>query len=57
MEKTEVQIFVSDSQKDNYQYFLADSQGSKIIDSINGKLWTLNDYLHYLCTVKYNSVL
>lgn len=29
-----------------YEYFLADPQGSKLINSINGKPWNLAEYIH-----------
>lgn len=29
-----------------FEYFLADPQGSKLINSINGKPWNLAEYIH-----------
>ena len=46
VKKAKEQFFPSD-QVDEHKYrFLADAQGSKIIDTIEGKPWTLNEYLH-----------
>ena len=48
IKKAKEQFFVDDMQATNnpHRYFLADSQGSKIIDTIAGKPWNLNEYLH-----------
>ena len=48
VKKAKEQSFVDDMQATNnrHRYFLADSQGSKIIDTIAGKPWNLIQYLH-----------
>ena len=44
--KAKQQFFASDVGKEGYEYFLADPQGSKLPDTINGKAWNLSEYIH-----------
>ena len=42
--KAKQQFFASDVDKERYEYFLADPQGSKLTDTINRKPWNLSEY-------------
>lgn len=44
--KAKQQFFASDVDKGDCTYFLADPQGSKLPDTINGKPWNLSEYVH-----------
>ena len=44
--KAKQQFFASDVDKEGYEYFLADPQGSKLPDTINGNPWNLSEYIH-----------
>ena len=44
--KAKQQFFASDVDKDDSTYFLADPQGSKLPDTIDGKAWHLSEYVH-----------
>ena len=38
--------FNTDTDEDRYEYFLANPQGSKLMNSIAGKPWSLAQYIH-----------
>ena len=46
--KAKEQFFANDLQlsDDPHEYFLADAQGSKLMNNIGGKPWNLTEYLH-----------
>ena len=44
--KEKQQFFASDVDKEGYEYFLADPQGSRLPDTINGKPWNLSEYIY-----------
>ena len=41
-----IKEFFNSSGNQRYNYFLADTQGSKLPDNIDGAAWTLGEYLH-----------
>ena len=41
-----IKEFFPSSDNQRYKYFLADAQGIKLPDDIDGAAWTLGEYLH-----------
>jgi len=59
LEKGKALFFKSSNSKD-YSYFLADGQGSKLCDDLDGNSWTLMEYMnkhgYYPCKTRFYCV-